>query len=66
VAKLDNSCTSTVIFLNLNSFYHGINPDLYLVLLPYPDTVDYVFPHLENGLSAISVRADSPEIHNLD
>jgi hypothetical protein len=66
VAKLDNSRTSTVYFINLNSFYYGINPDLYFIRLPYPDTVAYVFPHFENGLSAISLRADSPEIHNLD
>jgi len=45
VAKLDNSRTSTVYFLNLNSFYYGIHPDVFFIKVPYQDTVAYVFPH---------------------
>ena len=39
----------------MNSFYYGIQPNSFFIKIMYPDTVSYVFPHFENGLSAISV-----------
>jgi hypothetical protein len=36
------------------------------VKVAYEDTVSYVFPHFESGLSAISLLKTSPAIHNLD
>ncbi len=32
----------------------------------YEGTVSFVFPHFENGLSALSLLADSPALNNFD
>ena len=67
VAKLDNGNTKEpVYFLNLNSFYYGIQPNLTFIKCHYQDTIAYVFPHFENGLSSISVRRESPDLLLLD
>lgn len=66
IAKLDNARSGPVYFINLNSFYYGIHPDIYFLRLVYTDTVAYVFPHFDQGLSALSLLANSPHIHALD
>ena len=66
LAKLENNRAQPVFFLNLNSFYYGIHPDSYFIKVPYFDTVAYVFPHFENGLSAISVLANCELIPQFD
>ena len=63
VAKLDSGqAREPVYFLNINSFYYGIQPNITFVRCVYQDTVAYVFPHFDNGLSAISLRPDSKEL----
>ena len=54
VAKLNNVQGDPVHFLNLNSFYYGIQPNTYFIKKEYPDTTAYIFPHFDTGLSAIS------------
>ena len=67
VAKLDNHNTQQpVYFLNLNSFYYGIQPALYFIKVNYSDTIAYVFPHFDNGLSSISIRKDATELPLFD
>jgi hypothetical protein len=56
VAKIDNPTTqNTVYFINLNSFYYTLNKGVIFARLEYDDTVSYVFPHFDNGLSALTI-----------
>lgn len=33
--------------------------------IDYADSVSFLFPHFENGLSSISLPKTAPELHNL-
>lgn len=56
MARLENTkAAQPVHFINLNSFYYGIQPNIHFIKVVYPDTIAYLFPHFDNGLSAISV-----------
>ena len=66
IAKLESGRPEPAYFINIGSFYYGIHKNLYFVKVTYQDTVAYVFPHFENGLSAISLLADCPWIHNFE
>jgi hypothetical protein len=66
IAKLENNKNNPVYFINLNSFYYGIHKDIFFVKMIYDDTVSYLFPHFENGLSSITLLTTSPHIHSLD
>lgn len=63
VAKLDNNNTKQpVYFLNINSFYYGIQPNTTFIRCVYQDTMAYVFPHFDNGLSAISLQKTAKDL----
>lgn len=66
MAKLDSGRPNPAYFINIGSFYYGIHQNIYFVKVVYEDTISYVFPHFENGLSAISLLADSPSIANFE
>jgi hypothetical protein len=50
----------------MNSFYYTLRKEIVFVKIPYEHSVSYLFPHFENGLSAISLPITSPSIHNLE
>ena len=65
IAKIENSNATTVYFINLNSFYYTLNKSIVFIKLEYPDTISYLFPHFDNGMSSITLPVGSPHIHNL-
>lgn len=50
----------------MNSFYYTLRKDIIFIKITYEQSVSYLFPHFENGLSAISLPINSPSIHNLE
>lgn len=65
-AQLKNGKNQPVYFLNLNSFYYTIRNDLVFIKLVYEDTVSYVFPHFDNGMSSITMPIAFKEQDQLD
>lgn len=59
MARLDSGQPRPAYFLNIGSFYYGIHQNIYFVRVTYDSTVSYIFPHFENGLSALSILAES-------
>jgi hypothetical protein len=55
IAKLDHGKDSFVYFINLNSFYYTIHKDIVFIKLVYEDTISYLFPHFDKGLSSITI-----------
>ncbi len=66
IAKIDHTNGSTIYFINMNSFYYTLRKEIVFVKLIYDQSVSYLFPHFENGLSTISLPVTSPSIHNLE
>lgn len=66
VAKIDNPNQNTVYFINLNSFYYTLNKSVTFAKLEYDDTVSYLFPHFDNGLSSITIIKKAETIHNFE
>lgn len=66
IARLENNKAQPVHFININSFYYGIQPNIHFIKVNYTDTVAYVFPHFENGLSAISIAPIPELVQGLD
>ena len=58
IAKIDHNNGSTVYFINMNSFYYTLRKDIPFVKLVYDETVSYLFPHFDNGLSTITIAKD--------
>lgn len=50
----------------MNSFYYTLRKEIVFVKINYEQTISYLFPHFENGLSAISLPRNSPSVHNLE
>lgn len=65
IAKIEYGSASTVYFINMNSFYYTLRKEIVFVKLCYDETISYLFPHFENGLSTISLPKNSPQIHDL-
>lgn len=63
---MENNKTGPVHFINLNSFYYGIQHNIHFVKAEYSDTISYVFPHFENGLSSISIPPITELVQVLD
>jgi hypothetical protein len=55
IAKIDSSNNRTVYFINLNSFYYTLNKSITFAKIVYDDTISYIFPHFDNGLSSITL-----------
>jgi hypothetical protein len=66
IAKIDHTNGSTIYFINMNSFYYTLRKEITFIKLVYDQSVSYLFPHFENGLSAISLPKNSPSISNLE
>lgn len=66
IAKIDHNNGSTIYFINMNSFYYTLRKEIVFVKIVYEQSISYLFPHFENGLSAISLPRFSPSIHNLE
>jgi hypothetical protein len=63
---LQNSEGQPVHFINLNSFYYGIQANTFFIKVVYPDTIAYIFPHFEQGLSSISIPTNPAFMEPLD
>ena len=50
--------------MNLNSFYYTLNNSVVFVRLTYDDTVSYLFPHFDTGLSSITLLKNEQTVHN--
>ena len=59
IAKIDHSNGSTIYFINMNSFYYTLRKEITFVKIVYDQSITYLFPHFENGLSAISIPRNS-------
>lgn len=55
-----------VYFINLNSFYYSLTKSVTFVKIVYGDSVSYLFPHFDNGLSSLTMAANATTLHNLD
>jgi hypothetical protein len=67
IAKIDNPTTqNTVYFINLNSFYYTLNKNVIFARLQYDDTVSYLFPHFDNGLSSLTILKSPEKVHNFE
>jgi len=66
IAKLENNQGEPVHFINLNSFYYGIQATTFFIKVVYSETTSYIFPHFENGLSAISIPTEPTFTQALD
>jgi hypothetical protein len=66
IAKLEIDKPNPAYFLNIGSFYYGINRDVWFIKVIYEDTTSYVFPNFENGLSSISMMNDTLCLVNFD
>lgn len=66
IAKIDNPNKNTVYFLNLNSFYYTLNKSVIFLKIVYHDTISYLFPHFDNGISSITILKSSPHVHNFE
>jgi hypothetical protein len=66
IAKIDSPNNKTVHFLNLNSFYYTVNKATTFAKLEYTETVSYIFPHFDNGLSSITLLKSDPHIPSLE
>lgn len=66
IAKIDHTNGSTIYFINMNSFYYTLRKEITFVKIIYEQSVSYLFPHFQNGLSCISLPKTSPSIHNLE
>jgi hypothetical protein len=66
IAKIDNPNNKTVYFMNFNSFYYTLNKSVIFAKLEYDDTVSYLFPHFDNGLSSATLLKNDVNIHNFE
>lgn len=66
IAKIENPNQNVVYFINLNSFYYTLNRSVIFARLEYADTVSYLFPHFDNGLSSITLIKKDEIIHNFE
>lgn len=66
VAKIENPHQNVVYFINLNSFYYTLNRSVIFARLEYADTVSYLFPHFDNGLSSITIVKKDEAVHNFE
>lgn len=66
IAKIDHNNGSTIYFINMNSFYYTLRKEITFVKIVYEQSVSYLFPHFQNGLSCISLPKTSSSIHNLE
>lgn len=66
IAKIDNPNHDIVYFINLNSFYYTLNKSVAFIKIVYDDTVSYLFPHFDTGLSSITLLKNSPMVNNFD
>ena len=64
IAKIDNPNQTTVYFINMNSFYYTLNKAVAFAKIQYDDTVSYIFPHFDSGLSALTLIKNPETIHN--
>ena len=66
LAKIDNPNQRVVYFFNINSFYYTLNKDVTFARIEYEDTVSYLFPHFDNGLSSVTLLKSSPAIYSFE
>ena len=66
IAKIENTNQNIVYFINLNSFYYTLTKNTHFVRLVYDDTMSYLFPHFDNGLSSLTLLKASPLLHNFE
>lgn len=66
VAKIENPNHHTVFFINLNSFYYTLNKNVTFVRLVYDDTVSYLFPHFDTGMSSLTLLKNDAVVHNFE
>lgn len=66
MAKIENPNQHTVYFLNLNSFYYTLNKEVLFARIQYDDTISYLFPHFDSGLSSVTILTNSPHVHNFE
>ena len=52
--------------MNLNSFYYTLNKEVLFAKVEYEDTISYLFPHFDNGLSSITIIKSAPYLHNFE
>lgn len=66
IAKIENPTQNVVYFINMNSFYYTLNKSIVFAKLTFDETVSYIFPHFDNGLSSFTILKKNDILDNFE